>query len=177
MQIHIREIQKEAQRAKILLSNELNVDRDGSSSSGQLTFDTGATQVAPQGPGAPRASTPSDANFMITKSVMTVDMQNYVLAEYLMDFGNVIKGVQITKTFKVSNVGYAQLSFEFSKSAKSSITNAGFIVEPDRVNRLPGAPDFESVDFTVIFNSSRPSVKLGPLELLIPLQIKTGPQV
>jgi hydrocephalus-inducing protein len=129
--------------------------------------------VAPPGPGAPESAAVDPA----TKGGLIIDMHSFVLSEYLCDFGNVIKNAQSTRTFKITNVGFTQISFEFSKNVKSLLSNSGFIVEPDRVNRLPGAPDFETVEFNVVFNSSRPGVKVGPLELLLPLQIKGGPQV
>ena len=128
--------------------------------------------VAPPGPGAPESTAVDPA-----KAGLIIDMQQFVLSEYVCDFGNVIKNAQSTRTFKITNVGFTQISFEFSKTVKSLLSNSGFIVEPDRVNRLPGAPDFETVEFNVTFNSSRPGVKVGPLELLLPLQIKGGPQV
>ena len=133
--------------------------------------------VVPPGPGAPELAAAVDPASGAAKGAPIIDMQRFVLSEYVCDFGNVIKNAQITKTFKVTNVGFTQISFEFSKAVKSQISGSGFIIEPDRVNRLPGAPDFETVEFSVVFNSSRPGVKLGPLELVVPLHIKGGPQV
>ncbi len=135
-----------------------------------------AGPVAPAGPGVEPAPAVEAASAAV-KGESIVDMHKFVLSEYVCDFGNVIKNAQLTKTFKITNVGYTQISFEFSKSIKSLISGSGFIIEPDRVNRLPGAPDFETVEFSVLFNSSRPGVKVGPLELLVPLHIKGGPQV
>ncbi len=171
-------MERESLRPKILLEGG---GRAGSADQ----FSRAASEVSsahstgpavPQGPGAPEANPPVDPASGAVKSGAMIDMQRFVLAQYVCDFGNVIKSNQLSKSFKITNVGHTQISFEFSKALKSAVSGAGFIIEPDRVNRLPGAPDFESVEFNVTFNSSRPGVKVGPLELLVPLQIKGGPQ-
>ncbi len=178
IQIELKELEREAQRPKVLLE-------DGGRAASADQFSRAASEVSsahstgpavPQGPGAPENTPPVDPASAALKGGVVVDMQRFVLAQYVCDFGNVIKNNQLSKSFKIMNVGHTQISFEFSKALKSAVSGAGFIIEPDRVNRLPGAPDFETVEFNVVFNSGRPGVKVGPLELLVPLQIKGGPQ-
>ena len=178
VQIELKELEREALRPKILLE-------DGGRAASADQFSRAASEVSsahstgpavPQGPGAPENTPPVDPAGSALKGGVIIDMQRFVLAQYVCDFGNVVKNNQLSRSFKIMNVGHTQISFEFSKALKSAVSGAGFIIEPDRVNRLPGAPDFETVEFNVVFNSSRPGVKVGPLELLVPLQIKGGPQ-
>ena len=178
-QIRLKESERESSRPKVLLEN---VSREGapdmfSRPASEVSSAHSAGPVAPPGPGAAELAPAVDPTSAALSAGLIIDMQKFVLSDYVCDFGNVIKNVQITKSFKITNVGFTQISFEFSKAVKSLISGSGFIIEPDRVNRLPGAPDFESVEFSVAFNSSRPGVKVGPLELLVPLQVKGGPQV
>ena len=182
-QIEKYQLEKEQQRAKVLLWEEV-YDKSSRPDSGLSSVLSGGPAVPPGpssgGPAVPPGPGAGDLPDLPppnAKAGILVDMQHYILSEYLCDFGNVIKGTQLTKTFKVTNVGFAQISFELSKGVKSLTSGCGVIIEPDRVNRLPGAPDFESVDFAVSFNSGRAGVKLGPMELLIPLTVRSGPQV
>ncbi|EKX37002.1 hypothetical protein GUITHDRAFT_78541 [Guillardia theta CCMP2712] len=113
--------------------------------------------------------TSGDSSLLVT--------QDFTLTEYLCDFGNVILGQQLQRNFRVTNVGFCFVSFEFPKSVRSAMTQFGFHVEPEKVNRLPGAPDFESVDFSVTFNSARPGMTTGLISLAVPVAVKSGPKV
>ena len=71
-----------------------------------------------------------------------------MLASYLIDFGNVIKGSTKKKSFRIRNIGWQPISFDLDKIA---LANGGIKMEPDKVVRLPGLPESESVDFNVTF--------------------------
>ena len=185
-QVANKEAEEEAQRPRVLFDEEaerealtLDLDEPDELVDAKSRPGTSASSPAvPPGPGAPEASAVAPGTVSVFKTGQPfIDMDAYVLSEYVCDFGHVIKGQQLQKTFRVTNVGFTNISFEYPKSVKSALTQAGFVVEPDRVNRLPGAPDFEGVDFSVLFNSSRPGVNLGPIDLLIPIAVRGGPQV
>ena len=189
-QVANKEAEEEAQRARVLFDEEaeraaltLDLDEpdellDAKSRPGTSQLhEAAAGPVAPPGPGAPEMAAVPGTVSVFKSGQPFIDMNSYVLAEYVCDFGHVIKGQQLQRTFRVTNVGFTNISFDYPKSVKSALTQAGFVVEPDRVNRLPGAPDFEGVDFSVLFNSSRPGVNLGPVDLLIPVAVRGGPQV
>ena len=192
-QVADKEAEEEALRARVLFDedkerNELTLDLDepdemldAKSRPGTAQSRDATGPAVPPGPGAPESS-PEAANAALSKSVFKtglpfIEMDKYVLSEYVCDFGHVIKGQQLQKTFCVTNVGFSAISFEYPKGIKSALTTAGFVVEPDRVNRLPGAPDFETAEFSVLFNSGRPGVNMGPIDLLIPVAVRGGPQV
>ena len=182
-QVASKEVEEEARRARVLFNEDaerkaLMIDLDEpdellDAKSRPGTGNDGPS--APPGPGAPDNAPPAVSVFKT--GAPFVDMRNFVLSEYVCDFGHVIRGAQLQRTFRVTNVGFTNISFEYPKNVKSALIAAGFVVEPDRVNRLPGAPDYESVEFTVLFNSGRPGVNLGPVDLLIPIAIRGGPQV
>ena len=62
---------------------------------------------------------------------------DFKLATYVLDFGNVIKGNQKKKIFKLKNAGWQPVSFDIDKNAISAY---GLRVEPDKVVKLPGCP-------------------------------------
>lgn len=165
------EVHEEGRRAKVLFDEDVEralLERSVSPFDEAGGKTPASESAAPPGPGDPTQA---------SNALPVIDMKKFTLAEYVLDFGNVVKGQQLQKEFHVTNVGFSQVSFEFPKPLKAAMAGAGFIVEPDRVQRLPGSPDFESAEFTVLFNSSRPGVTLGPIDLLLPLQMRSGPQV
>ncbi|KAJ1491733.1 hypothetical protein T484DRAFT_1773431, partial [Baffinella frigidus] len=177
---------KEAKRAKVLFDEDKERELLELGWDNQAGNEGGSTHAMPARPptgpavGEDKAVTPVGQSVVARATPVPgeqISMTNYVLAEYVCDFGNVIKGQQVQKEFRVTNVGFSQISFELPKSLKTAIINAGFVMEPDKVARLPGAPDFEAVDFDIIFNSTRAGVVPGPIDLLVPLAVRSGPQV
>ena len=45
------------------------------------------------------------------------------------------------------------------------------------VSKLPGAPDNGSLEVSVTLQAAKPQVQVGPMELVLPLPIKSGPPV
>ena len=99
---------------------------------------------------------------------------DFSLASYLLDFGNVVKGSTKKKTFRVRNVGWQAISFDLDKNA---LLSGGFRIEPDKVVRLPGLPESESVDFAVTFASKSGKVGLGEFVFRAKLDMKAGPPI
>ena len=99
---------------------------------------------------------------------------NFVLATYVLDFGNVIKGAQKKKVFKLRNCGWNYVSLDIDKNA---IAPYGLRVEPDKLVKLPGLPDSETAEFTVTFASKAGKVGLGRMTHELRLQLKPGPPV
>ena len=188
-QVTEKEAEEESARARVLFDEEaerqaltLDLDEPDELLDAKSRPGSRGNPEVPPGPGASDVNMPATMGKPLAVSVFKtgqpfIAMDKYILSEYVLDFGHVIKGQQLQKTFSVTNVGYTAISFEIPKSVKSAYTQAGFVMEPDRVNRLPGAPDYESVEFNVLFNSSRPGVNLGPIDLLIPVAVRGGPQV
>jgi hydrocephalus-inducing protein len=95
-------------------------------------------------------------------------------ANYILDFGNIILGQSRKRQFNVSNIGFPAVSFDLDKRACNA---AGFQVEPDKVGKLPGLPEPEGIDMTVIFQTHPKYTALGIVELDCPLDIRNGPPV
>ena len=98
----------------------------------------------------------------------------FTLAKYVLDFGNVIKGMQRKKIFRLKNVGWQAVSLDIDKN---TLTGFGLRVEPDKVVKLPGLPEPETTEFTVTFASKASKVHLGPLVQELRLDLKPGPPV
>ncbi|GIL73964.1 hypothetical protein Vretifemale_3957, partial [Volvox reticuliferus] len=96
------------------------------------------------------------------------------VAHYVVDFGYVVKGLTRTRKFRITNTSSQQVSFRFEKGL---LELHGFKVDPEVVARLPGAPDFGSVEVAVTMLANKSSVQAGPLELIYPLNIKGSPPV
>ena len=94
---------------------------------------------------------------------------DFIIAEHLADFGNVIAGMPKKKTFRVTNFGSVPVSFSLDKRLPLS---HGFTVEPEKVNRLP---EGASVDFSIRFKARKSA--LGTVEVDVPVDIKGGPPV
>lgn len=57
----------------------------------------------------------------------------FTVAKYILDFGNVIKGMQRKKIFRLKNVGCQAVSLDIDKN---TLTSVGLRVEPDKVCAL-----------------------------------------
>ena len=94
----------------------------------------------------------------------------YVLSEYVLDFGNVVKGSTKKRTFRLKNAGWQPINLDIDKNA---LLSAGFRVDPDKVVKLPGLPEPEAVDFTITFTSGK--VRLGHMKHMLRLDVRPGP--
>ena len=68
--------------------------------------------------------------FMPTLEPLPPPPPGFTLAKYVLDFGNVIKGMQRRKVFRLKNVGWQAVSLDIDKNA---LTGMGLRVEPDKV--------------------------------------------
>ena len=91
------------------------------------------------------------------------------LPEYLLDFGYVVLGDHRQHVVKATNTGWCPVSFQVENDA---IKHQGFHVELDRVRNLPGAPDYETVDFWVSFDPRGANLGLGPVESYVPINVR-----
>ena len=57
-------------------------------------------------------------------------LPGFTLAKYVLDFGNVIKGMQRKKIFRLKNIGWQAVSLDIDKNV---LTGLGLRVEPDKV--------------------------------------------
>ncbi|KAJ3416712.1 hypothetical protein HDV05_000542 [Chytridiales sp. JEL 0842] len=92
------------------------------------------------------------------------------LANYVCNFGNVIRNTSRKKSFKLTNHGLSPISFQLDKSV---LVGTGFSIEPDRVKLLPGQPYCESIEFQVAFQAR--SQNVGAIEVQLPINIQGGP--
>jgi hydrocephalus-inducing protein len=91
----------------------------------------------------------------------------FIVAEHLADFGNVIAGTNKKKVFRVTNFGDVPVTLLLDKRLPAA---HGFTVEPEKVNRLP---EGASVDFVVRFKARKS--QYGQVSVDVPIDIKSGP--
>eukprot|EP01135_Chromosphaera_perkinsii_P007876 Nk52_evm68s1020 gene=Nk52_evmTU68s1020 len=95
------------------------------------------------------------------------------LIEYVCDFGNIVRGSFRRQTFQVHNTGFCPVSLQIGKKV---LANTGFSIDMDKLKNLQGAPSNEVVD--VVVNLSTKHVgPLGPVEVMLPLEIAGGPVI
>ncbi|KAI9356512.1 hypothetical protein DFJ73DRAFT_958267 [Zopfochytrium polystomum] len=93
-----------------------------------------------------------------------VESSQVVLANYICNFGNVIRNTNRKKMFKLTNKSRQPINFQMDKSI---LLGTGFSIEPDRVKSLPGHPHHESVEFQVAFQARNQSAEVTLPELLL----------
>lgn len=79
-------------------------------------------------------------------------------------------GTVRTHVVRATNTGYFPASFQVERDF---IHNYGFHVELFKVRNLPGAPDYETVDFVVSFDPRGANLPLGIIETVVPLNVST----
>jgi adenylate kinase family enzyme len=95
----------------------------------------------------------------------------FVLTRYCCDFGTTIKGMSRKKNFKISNVGLLPISFKFDKR---ELAKSGLTIEPLEIKKLPGYPDYTSLELTLTFQSKHKKANLGEYSVVIPMEVVNG---
>lgn len=91
-------------------------------------------------------------------------------AQYVCDFGHVVKGTTRTRRFKVTNISELQLT---ARMEKKMLEDCGITVEPDTFKKLQGVPEFESAEMTATLNTA--GVSAGELNIKTGLRLRQGP--
>eukprot|EP00698_Gefionella_okellyi_P022526 TRINITY_DN7486_c0_g1_i1.p1 TRINITY_DN7486_c0_g1~~TRINITY_DN7486_c0_g1_i1.p1 ORF type:complete len:4186 (-),score=1237.39 TRINITY_DN7486_c0_g1_i1:99-12656(-) len=97
-----------------------------------------------------------------------------VIDAFVCDFGNVVIGQSRKRTFRLVNTGHHPVSYELDKR---TLSNNGYVVEPDRVSKLPAQPADETaraLEIAVMFQS-KPNDALGARTLDVPFNLHDGP--
>ena len=93
------------------------------------------------------------------------------LPDYVLDFGHVVLGTVCTRSVNVTNSGWFPASFSIDRRC---LSQTGFGVELPKVVQLPGAPDHETIDFTVTFDPRGANLGLGEVEVVVPVNVSVG---
>lgn len=88
------------------------------------------------------------------------------LPDYILDFGHVILGTVKTHVIRAANMGKILASFEIERQ---NFSKTGFLVDLEKVKNLPNE---ESVEFVVTFDPRGANLNLGPVEHVVPLNVK-----
>lgn len=92
------------------------------------------------------------------------------LPPYQLDFGYVVYGQMKTWTVILTNHGYCPASFN---TAHKLLNGTGFSVDlVPKVRALPGAPDSESLEFTVQFDPAAIQCPEGSVQALLPFNVR-----
>ncbi|XP_047678536.1 hydrocephalus-inducing protein-like isoform X5 [Tachysurus fulvidraco] len=96
-------------------------------------------------------------------------LSRFILPEYILDFGHVIRGTVSTHIVKVTNSGPLPVSF---RAEQRSLAGTGFSTELDRVKNLPYC---ETETFEVKFDPQGANLELGEMSTVLSIQVLGGP--
>ncbi|XP_031731518.1 hydrocephalus-inducing protein homolog isoform X1 [Anarrhichthys ocellatus] len=98
-------------------------------------------------------------------------LSQFLLPEYVLDFGYVIPGSVLSHTVNVTNTGSVAVSF---LANGKPLAGTGFSADVKRVKNLPCG---ETQTFTVKFAPQRANLKIGDTSVVMPIQVADGPVV
>lgn len=107
------------------------------------------------------------SSLMMSDDPSTLDTAAFFLAEYICNFGDVVKGGFRKRNFRITNNGSLPVIFEFPRN----IRDFGLNLDPEHINKLAGFPKHDSQTFKISFQTSE-ETKLGPVEHHVPIYIK-----
>jgi len=70
---------------------------------------------------------------LMSKSSIGFHIENLILTNYVCDFGHMVVGTSKKRSFRLTNVGWLPLTFNFDKKLLGAI---GITIEPDKVQKL-----------------------------------------
>ena len=133
----------------------------------QIPALTAAVSVAVESPATSKpAPAVKRAKGAIQPPIPAIYSSNYVV-----DFGHVTKGTTRTRKFKMTNPSSQAVTLRFDKALLEAW---GFKIDPEAVSKLPENGELE---VTLTLQGNKPGVLAGPLELVMPLDVKGGPPV
>ena len=92
------------------------------------------------------------------------------LPPYLLDFGYVVYGSVETHRVTLTNTGSCPVSFNTSHK---TLEGTGFSLNlVSKVRALPGAPEAETLEFSVQFDPAAVQCPLGRTQALLPFQVR-----
>jgi len=138
--------------------------------SGKLSLEERLAAAEQRAPKAP-ASKPPARRPSAGKKSKTPKAEDQIISRYFCDFGYVVKGTHKVKKLKVQNITSQQVSYAIDKK----LIPPGFSIDPESVQKLPGAPEFEVLDMTVTLQTG--SLSVGELRHVIPIPIRQGPPI
>ncbi|XP_062413914.1 hydrocephalus-inducing protein-like isoform X2 [Pungitius pungitius] len=95
----------------------------------------------------------------------------FLLPEYVLDFGYVIPAIPHSHSVNVTNTGTVAVSF---KASVKPLAGTGFSTDFKRVKNLPCG---ETQTFTVKFDPQTADLKMGDTSVVMPIQVVGGPTV
>ncbi|MCO5608438.1 hypothetical protein L7F22_062648 [Adiantum nelumboides] len=102
----------------------------------------------------------------------TKELEKSIINRYLCDFGNVVLGESLQKTFCISNAGVLPVTI---KGEKTYLKGTGFFFEPEQQLKLSVTSSNKVVEFNLMLKTDSPKFNLGIIEASIPLRIKEAP--
>lgn len=106
---------------------------------------------------------------LFCSAILTLPICRPVIPEFLLDFGHTVYGLVTSNAVTLRNIGHTAVSFSTQRSA---LQNTGFSVDlGDKVKSLPGAPEFESLQFNVRFDPASARCAEGHIEAKLPVDV------
>lgn len=94
--------------------------------------------------------------------------------EYVLDFGSVVKGTQVTKNVRVQNISTYATVISIDKALLEAY---GFVMKPDKLAKLPGLPEVTCLDIGLCLNTNMSHVVPGKIDFHVPVQVQSSPPV
>ncbi|KAL7750642.1 hypothetical protein RI367_003984 [Sorochytrium milnesiophthora] len=109
------------------------------------------------------------------RPVLDKELAKIVLATHVCDFGNIIRGGTIQRSFAVGNISSSSLSFSVPKT---SLAEIGFSVLPERVKGLPPASESsEKLEMAVSLSIGAEQDVSKLSQVRLPISIQGGPSI
>ena len=160
------EVEAEADRAHVceLLMQEEAAERDGDGS-----------QHEEEGKGSRKAVLQPQRLMKFAKVLSKYSAKPLVAAgEYVLDFGSVVKGTQVTKHVRVQNISTHGVVVNLDKALLEAY---GLVMKPDKLSKLPGLPEVTCLDIGLCLNTNMSHVVPGKIDFYVPLQVQSSPPV
>lgn len=104
---------------------------------------------------------------MANKKISNLHLGEFPLADYVVDFGNLVRNDSKTKTFTVTNICNLQVNFGIERR---TLKECRYTLSPDEVKRLP---ESSTVTFTASF-TAKSDLPYERYDLAIPIKIQGG---
>ena len=160
------EVEAEADRTNVCeaLMQEQAAERDGDGS-----------QHEEEGTGSGKAVVQPQRLMKFAKVLGKYSTKPLVAAgEYVLDFGSVVKGTQVTKHVRVQNITTHAIVINIDKALLEAY---GLIMKPEKLSKLPGLPEVTCLDIGLCLNTNMSHVVPGKIDFHLPVQVQSSPPV
>lgn len=100
-------------------------------------------------------------------------LPDIVASTYTLDFGDVVKGTIVSRTFKMLNMCTYHVAVSVDKGMLEAFSCT---LRPDK-QRLPGLPEKSCTEVTLALDTQAPQIIPGDVDFHLPLLVQNGPPI